>query len=244
VKLIVSYENGGTLPFYVQINTPPFNDNRVRTALKLSVNRPQMVADALSGFGQVGNDIMGKPFPTYDTALPQRTYDPEQAKFLLKQAGHSDLSFTLYTSDALGGQLESATVWKAQAAAAGININLVQIPGATYWSNNKYLNVPIYQTNWGSSFQNWAPQALFKGATYNETHWDDPAWQSQFNKALGIVDTAAYDAAFKELEVPIWRDGGYIIWGFTASINAVSSRIKGAVPWSGFNLRPQDWWLT
>ena len=51
------------------------------------VDRQEMVTDILLGFGSVGNDVMGKGLPTYDTDLPQRGHDPEQASSLLKQAG-------------------------------------------------------------------------------------------------------------------------------------------------------------
>jgi len=243
LTLLPTYAGADFVPFYVQIDTPPFNDNDVRTALKLSVNRPELITDGLLGFGSVGNDVAGKGFPTYNAALPQHHYDPEQAKFLLKKAGHEDLTFTLYTSAEAPGMLESATVWKAQAASAGISINLVQLPSSSYFSNNKYLKVPVYQSSWGGSFENWAPLALFKGATYNETHWDNPAWQAKFTQALGVIDEKQREDAFKELEVPVWQDGGYILWGYYAAINAVSSKVHGAVPTSGFNMHPQDWWL-
>ena len=39
-------------------------------AMKLIADRPALVADAISGFGTVGNDIVGKGLPFYDTSLP------------------------------------------------------------------------------------------------------------------------------------------------------------------------------
>ena len=66
--------------------------------MKLIPNRPQLVADAISGFGTVANDLVGKGLPFYNGSLPQRTQDIEQAKSLLKAAGHANLHILLKTS--------------------------------------------------------------------------------------------------------------------------------------------------
>ena len=50
---------GGWNPFVMRVDTPPFNDVRVRQALKLVVDRPQMINVAFAGHGTVGNDIPG-----------------------------------------------------------------------------------------------------------------------------------------------------------------------------------------
>ena len=240
----VSKENTAMTSMFLQIDSPEFSDERVRRALKLSINRPETIERAVNGFGTVGNDVNGKGYASYNTDLAQHEYDPEQAKALLKAAGKSDLAFTLYSSKSGPGMLESATVWKQQAKDAGININLQQIPADTYYSNNKYLKVPAYQVQWnGYSFESWAPQALFKDAPYNETHWFRPEWEARFKKAQSIVDDTDRNAIYKELQVPIWDEGGYILWGFQPTLNAVGSRIQGARPWSFLNVHPQDWWV-
>jgi peptide/nickel transport system substrate-binding protein len=243
VKLVVSTLNGSFVPFYVQETAPAFQDKRVRQALKLTVDRPAMVRNVLLGLGAVGNDIPGKGGPSYNASLPQHKYDPEKAKSLLKAAGAEDLQFQLYTSTALPGMLESATAWKEQAKSAGVTIDLQKLPADSYFSNDKYLKVPAYQSAWGGQFETWAPQALFKGASYNETNWNRAAWQAAFLKAQGITDDARRNAAYRALQRPVWDESGYIIWGFGSDINAFSPKVRGAVPSPGFNMQPQDWWL-
>ena len=36
-----------------------------------------MLKVALLGYGTLGNDLLGKGFPSYNSDLPQRVYDPE-----------------------------------------------------------------------------------------------------------------------------------------------------------------------
>src|SRR5262245_2723949 len=65
-------ETGGWLPLCMAIDLPPFDDVRVRQAMRLIVDRKQMITQVLSGFGAEGNDLYGRFDPGYDTSLPQR----------------------------------------------------------------------------------------------------------------------------------------------------------------------------
>jgi peptide/nickel transport system substrate-binding protein len=227
---IVQAAQPQTNPIYVQMDRKPFTDNRVRLALKYAVDRNAMVKQVELGFGTVGNDLFGKGYPSYNNELPQRTYDPEKAKALLKQAGYDRFPFTLPTSNALPGMLESATAFKQQAKAANIDVTLQKLDAGSYFSNNKYLKVSSYQTNWGQSFESQAQDGMLRTSPYNETHWYSTSWANAFRKAQQITDTAKRNAAYKALQVPIWKTGGYVVFAFYNSVDAASSKVHGIVP--------------
>ena len=88
----------------------PYSDARVCQALRLIMDRPQMVELALSGYGRVGNDMSAIYDPAYPTDIPQRVQDIDQAKSLLKQAGYPDLTLKLYTSPVSQSAVPSCTV--------------------------------------------------------------------------------------------------------------------------------------
>ncbi|HYV78056.1 MAG TPA: ABC transporter substrate-binding protein, partial [Streptosporangiaceae bacterium] len=90
VGVLVS-KTGGWLPICMAVDMPPFDDVRVRQAMRLIVDRKGMLEQVNSGFGFIGNDLYAPFDPGYDHSLPQRQQDIAQAKSLLKAAGHANL---------------------------------------------------------------------------------------------------------------------------------------------------------
>lgn len=245
---LVQAKYGTYIPIYIRIDAAPFDDVNVRTALKLAVDRPQEVNVAALGFGVISNDLFGQGTPTYDTSIPQRTYDPEQAKSLLKKAGHDGLSVTLIASTEAPGMLESATAYAAQAKAAGIDIKLHQVPASDLFNTSLYyLKVPFSQTQW--THMTWEEnvlQSLLTTAPYNETHWKNPEFDAAFYRAQGTLDAASRTEQFHALQKHVWDEGGYVIWGNPTTVDAVSTRLKGVVPSPYYNLGRyefKDYWL-
>ncbi|MGI0135307.1 MAG: ABC transporter substrate-binding protein, partial [Candidatus Micrarchaeaceae archaeon] len=50
---------GGFTPFTMLTNKAPFNDLRVREAMRLAIDRPQMLEAVFEGHGTIGNDVFG-----------------------------------------------------------------------------------------------------------------------------------------------------------------------------------------
>ena len=103
-----------SLTFSMQTDKAPFDDNRVRDALKSVVNRQEIVDTALLGLGEPGNDNPVPPaWPAAYTA-EVKGHDIERAEALLAEAGHGDgLTVDLYTSDVLPGMKLAAQVYQA-----------------------------------------------------------------------------------------------------------------------------------
>ena len=86
------------------------------SAFRLLANRPQIVRQGLSGHGTVGNDIFSPLDPAYaGDEFPQRRYDPERARSLLRAAGQENLEVELVTSPADTGMVEGATIFAENA---------------------------------------------------------------------------------------------------------------------------------
>ena len=116
--------------FPMRTQTPPFDDNNVRLALKHAIDRKEMVEKILHGYGVVGNDHpIGRGQRFFAKDLEQRVYDPDKAKYHLKQAGMDSLSVDLYVADAaFAGAVDAGVLFAETAKAAGIDLNIVRTP--------------------------------------------------------------------------------------------------------------------
>src|SRR5262245_13094886 len=121
-------------PICMRMDVAPFTDARVRQAMRLIADRPQLVAQALAGHGRIGNDLYAPFDPAYNHALPQRQQDIDQAKSLLKAAGRSGLTIDLQSTNIALGMNEGAEVFAEQAKAAGGTVNVKVLDNGSYFS--------------------------------------------------------------------------------------------------------------
>jgi ABC-type transport system substrate-binding protein len=71
---------------------------------------------------------------------------------------------------------------------------------------------------------------MLRTSPYNETHWYDTKWAAAFRRAQEIPDAGKRNAAYKALQVPLWKTNGYVVFAFFNTVDAASSRVRGIVP--------------
>jgi peptide/nickel transport system substrate-binding protein len=217
----------------MRVDVAPFNDRRVRQAMRLLVDRPQMLEILFSGHGTLGNDVFGIWSADYDHSLPQRHQDIDQAKSLLKAAGHEDLTVQLVTSDIGQGTVQAAQVLAQQATAAGVKMNLDTVTVTDFFGPG-YLKWVLAQDYWYFNF--YLPQvslATLPTAPFNECHYNNPAYNKLYQEAIATVDTAKRQELAHEMQRIDYTDGGYIIPFFPPVIDGYGSNVNGLVPSKG-----------
>jgi peptide/nickel transport system substrate-binding protein len=82
---------------FLMFNTrhKPFDDVRVRQALRYAIDTEKMVRVALKGHGKPSSSFLNEGNPSYRRAKTVYDYDPEKAKALLKAAGVKDLKINI-----------------------------------------------------------------------------------------------------------------------------------------------------
>jgi peptide/nickel transport system substrate-binding protein len=226
-KKVVISDGGGWNPFTMRVDQPPFTDVRVRQAFRLAVDREAMLKTVFGGHGTLGNDIFAIWSPDYDHSIPQRQYDPEQAKSLLKAAGHENLSIQLVTGDIAQGVINMAQVYASQAAAAGINAKLNQVTVTDFYGPN-YLKWVFAQDYWYySPYFPQVNQATLPASPFNECHFDNPKYISLYNQALATLDVSKRNEIAAEMQMIDYNEGGYIIPFFPAVIDGYTPKVNG-----------------
>jgi peptide/nickel transport system substrate-binding protein len=224
---VLSAESGFWRPFTMRVDKAPFTDVRVRQALRLIVDRKQMVEQALSGQGRLGNDVWGIDDDVYDKDAPQRAQDIEQAKSLLKQAGQEGLRLQLVTSAIRSGVIEMSEVFAEQAKAAGVTIALKKVDPGVFLGDQ--------YTKWTFGVDYWPPNGFFDQARasqrpdsiWNEPHFNDKEFNDLYDQGVRELDgDKRRDIAYKMQEIQRER-GGYIVWGFGNLVDGYSAKFKG-----------------
>ncbi|MBU3740477.1 MAG: peptide ABC transporter substrate-binding protein, partial [Rhodoferax sp.] len=215
----------------------------VRLALKHAIDRKALVQTILRGHGREGNDSPITPANTYfNEKLLPRAYDPDKAKFHLKQAGLSSLRVDLSAADAaFGGAVDTAVLFKEHASKAGIDINVVREPNDGYWTN-VWTKKPFVMCYWaGRPTEDWMfSQVYAKGAAYNDTHWVNDRFNALLVQARSELDAAKRDEMYGEMQTLVSEDGGVIIPMFANNVHARSTRVAHAAS-MGKNLGMDGW---
>jgi peptide/nickel transport system substrate-binding protein len=235
-KVLIS-ETGGWQPFTMRVDQAPFKDAKVRQAMRLLVDREQMISQVLSGQGRVANDLYSPYDPAYNNDLPQRHQDLDQAKSLLRQAGQSDLRVELVTSPVFQGIVEAAQVIAEQAKGAGVTINVRKVDTGTFYGDN-YLSWTFAQDFWATrTYLSQVAQGSLPDSPYNETHWKDPEFLDLIGQARAELDDAKRTELLKAAQKIEWERGGLIVWSFSNQIDAYNTTVGGFEPAkSGFPL--------
>jgi peptide/nickel transport system substrate-binding protein len=222
----VKSHTGAITPFTMRVDQAPFNDVNVRQAMRLLVDRQQLINSALDGSGSVGADVSSPYDPNYDTSL-HREQDIPQAKSLLKKAGQENLRVQLVTSAVATGTVAMATVLAQQAKAAGVTISLKTVDPSTFFGPN-YLHWTFSQ-----DFYNYSPylgqvaQSLLPTSPFNETHWNLPRYNSLYRQANATADSAMRKEIEHEMQQIDFTQGGYIIPALIDALDAYSTKITG-----------------
>ncbi|MEM7224746.1 MAG: ABC transporter substrate-binding protein [Pseudomonadota bacterium] len=223
-------ETTGTLhyTFPMRTDTAPFDNNDVRMALKLAVDREELLKKILRGRGSLGNDHPISVANRYHNGdLPQRSYDPEKAKWHLKQAGAEGLTVDLSSADAaFNGAVDAAVLYKEHAAKAGITINVVREPNDGYWSN-VWNKKPWCACYWGGRpTEDW----MFSAAYSNDAKWNDTVFRNdKFNDLLIEARAELNDdkrrELYGEMQQILSDEGGTLCPMFANHVHAVSTKV-------------------
>ncbi|WP_405861649.1 ABC transporter substrate-binding protein [Streptomyces sp. NBC_00090] len=213
--------------FVMKTDRPPFDDPRVRRAFFLIADRRELVDGALSGAGDIGNDLFGKGYQYYAADLPQRAQDLEKARALLKEAGAEGLRVTLDTAPAATGFVEAAGIFKEQAAKAGVTVEIKVGNKDTYWKDILNNGTFASYRSGAMPIESHISQRLLTGSTTNATHWRRKDFDDLYQQAQSTRDATRRSALYERMQRRLHDEGGFLIWGFADWIIATAPGVRG-----------------
>lgn len=224
IKPLVS-KPGLWVPFGMRTDVAPFNDVSVRKALRLLVDRQQLIDQALSGHGLVGNDVFGRWDPAFDEKLV-RPRDIDQAKFLLNKAGQANLAIELNTLDLAPGTIQAAQVYAQQAKDAGVTVSVKQITVDAFYQN--YGKWAFAQDYWVfQPYLTTVALATLPTSPYNATHWNHERYNQLYADAQAQVDTVKRGEIIRAMQAIDFEEGGLIIPSFNRTVDLLAENVRG-----------------
>jgi peptide/nickel transport system substrate-binding protein len=119
------------IPLVLSFNTDAFADNVVRQAVSMGIDREAIVQGVYQGFNQPARYGLSAAYEFERTPDNTYTYDPEQARQLLQDAGYDKITADLTISPTRPGEEaeQIAVLLKSQLAQIGVELNIKTIPG-------------------------------------------------------------------------------------------------------------------
>lgn len=237
--------------FPMLTDTPPYNNNDVRLALKHAFDREQMLKLILRGHGSVGNDTpISRVYRYFDPELPQHKYDPEKAKYYIKKSGIGSHTFNLHVppNAVAAGAVEAALLLRESALKAGINVDVIRVADDGYWKE------VWMKKGWCACYWTGRPTedqifttAYSAGSSWNDTHWKNERFNKLLVEARSELDDSKRRQMYGEMQRIVHDEGGQIVhlfqnWVFASKDTLKHGPLAGNTDCDGMKF-PERWWF-
>lgn len=234
---VVSVKSTSFQPVVLATDHKPFDDNRVRLAMKLLFDREAVIKAIWQGRGTVANDHPVPDINPFHAALPQRARDVARAKALLTEAGHPQgFAAEIWTSNERVGMQELAVVTQQMVAPAGIRLEVKTVPWSVF-SANVYKKKALYINNWfgRATIDETLYPYFHSTGSWNEGKYANPKLDKLLEEGRSSTDTPKRKEAYAEAQKVISDEGHYAVVYHTQYTSAMRSNVKG------YTLHPLRW---
>ena len=219
-------------PLIMWVTEKPFNDVRVRQALRYAVNREIMMEAATGGLGVLGNDTPVSPSnPYYNKALPQRKQDVAKAKKLLAEAGFPNgIDITLYTSTQRPGLEPAAVTAQQELAESGFRVKIESVEIARL-----YKDIIPHARPSAVSHNNWFGRPTidesltpfyYTKSNWNYTGYSNPEVDKLLDQAKSLTDFAARKKLYDRVQEILYNEGPDVVPYFKNYVSANRKEVK------------------
>jgi len=212
----------------VKVTEKPFDDPRVRKALRLAIDQDAVLAVALQGIGQRAEHHHVCPIHPAYAELPFMGRDVEEAKRLLAEAGYPDgFETEIFCKkdpswEPIGVQA-MVEMWKE----IGVRVKINLLPSAQYW--DVWTEVPFGFTTWSHRPLGIMVLGLAyrSGTPWNESGYSNPEFDRLLTEAEGLLDVEARREVMAKLQRIMQEDGPIVQPVWRKLMTAYDKRVKG-----------------
>lgn len=225
--------------FYYEINNrkPPFDDARVRTAIKLALDR-DVITQKIMGQGQLPAFSLTPPATAGAKLTPpawsgeSQTQRSQQAQTLLEQAGYTPqhpLRFTLLynTSDQNKKQaIAAAAMWQK---IPGVQVTLQNQEWKTLLETRHQGQYDVVRATWCADYNEPSTflNMLLSSSSVNTAFYRSEAFDQLMSQALSADNASARAVKYQQAEAQLDRDSAIVPVYYRVSVRLVKPWVGG-----------------
>jgi len=206
---------------------PPFDDDRVRRAFALALDRERLVPLSEGAASAAAASIV-PPATWPDGFVPELTHDAGEARRLLDEAGYADRS-DLGTVVVNGSGLDvspAVAVWRDE---LGIDVQVENMDFGDFLARVEDQPPQIFTINWIADYT--SPHALYglllePGAASNYGGWRDERFAELLEEAARAPE-AEIGSAYDAVEAYVAEQAPVIPWAYGESWWLVAAGLRG-----------------
>ena len=206
----------------------PFDDKRVRQALRYAIDSSAVLQIAHKGLGQAGEHHHVSPVHPEYAKLPAFQRDVAKAKKLLAEAGYPNgIDTEIACKPQPGWELLAVQAMVEQWKEAGIRVKINVMPSTQYWEI--WTKTPFGFTTWAHRPLGVMSLALAyrTGVPWNESKYSNPEFDRLLGMAEGTIDVAARREVMAQLEKILQEDGPIVQPVWRAIFTFMDKRVQG-----------------
>lgn len=224
-----------------KVDVPPFNDVRVRRAIRMAVDRQAVLDLVAGGAGVVGCDTPVGPNDQYRLQqVPARDCprDIARARALLAEAGHPNgIAFDLHVATLEPVWPTLAEAFQQQVAAAGIRVNIVQVPSDGYWSQI-WLRRDAVMTRWNQRPADAILNEVYRtGSPWNESRQASPQFDAILDAARRELDATRRAALYRDAQQHLAENTGTFVAFHANVFMGTTARVRDLDAVEYFSIR-------
>ncbi|MEM1915990.1 MAG: ABC transporter substrate-binding protein [Ignisphaera sp.] len=221
------YNETGVRFVIAAINTLRIPDVRIRRAMNYAVDRRSIVENIAKGFAVVAKSIVSPIFPNV-VYLEPYSYDPEEAKRLISEAGGINRTLILLVSTRSPKDIELAQALKYYLSEVGISVEIQSM------EHTAFLKKVFQDHDFDLAIYGPSPSSLYYALTYwrtkaalNAPLYSNPEVDRLLDMVVEEKDEEVRHSIYRRIQEIIWSECPAIWLYFENIIIVTRSGVEG-----------------
>jgi peptide/nickel transport system substrate-binding protein len=245
------------------LNNPLFSDKRVRQALNLAVDKKEIIAIVLLGYGDVCTGPYVKQLWAYNSDVTPAEFNPAKSRELLREAGWQDgnrdgwleqggrkFEFTVLTNQGNEERLKACQIIQRRLADIGVRMKIKVIEWSVFIS--QFIDKRNFEAvclGWTvprepDNFDIWHSSKTREGE-FNFVGYKNEEVDRLLVEARGTFNQDIRARLYKQIHRILYDDQPYMFLYVPESLVILNTRFRGVSPAAaGLTYNFIDWWVS